>query len=225
MEYNSGELYVPVDKINQHQGFGLTVDVVILGYCDELRVLTISSDMPPFKGLPSLLGDVILPDERLKAGAARILKHYTGLERIPLEQLGAFDDPDRHPFGRVITLGFFSLVHLTNEHHQISPRFNAKWIPVDQIDEMAFDHKKILNAALNHIRSNIDRITVKYGAPQKTFTMSALQRFHEVILGEPLDKRNFIKRVKNQGYVQDTGKLQTNVSHRPGKLFKIIQPN
>jgi 8-oxo-dGTP diphosphatase len=223
MENHSGELYVPLDKISDQSGFGLTVDVVILGYTDELNVLTIESDMPCFKGLPSVLGDIILPAERLAAGAARILKHYTGLEGLPLEQLGAFDDPDRHPVGRVITIGFFSLVHLNNSHFEINPRFGAKWVPVKQITKMAFDHKKILDAALCHMRGNIDRITLRYGAPQKTFTLSTLQRYHEDILGEPLDKRNFIKRLKNLGYIQDTGKRQTNVSHRPAKLFKLAR--
>jgi len=215
------QMNVPEERIHNQPRFGMTVDVVIFGYCEDLKVLTIESDMKPYKGLPSLLGDIISPNERLVDAAARILKHYTGMEGLPLEQLGAFDELDRHPLGRVITIGFFSLIRLTDDDLSDHTPYHAKWVPVKDIHDMAFDHKQILNAALQHVRSNIDLITQKYGALPEAFTLSKLQHFHEVILGESLDRRNFRKRIMNQGYVRETGKLQTNVSHRPAKLFKL----
>ena len=46
-----------------------------------------------------------------------------------------------------------------------------------------------------------------------------LQDLFEVILGRPLVKQNF--RVKISKYVEELDELQTNVGHRPAKLYKL----
>jgi len=55
----------------------------------------------------------------------------------------------------------------------------------------------------------------------KTFSLSELQNLYESILGETLDKRNFRKKILSMGIVEDTGELQSNVNHRPAKLYRF----
>lgn len=221
MESNSSQLNVPNIRIQDQKSFGLTVDVTLIGYDGQLHLLTLESDMPSFKGLPSLLGDVVIESERLVDAAQRILEQYTGLSNIDLRQLGAFDQVDRHPLKRVITIAFFGIVNLNEQRPSFSKGHRLSWTPVEDITDMAFDHMQITQATLRHIRSNLERYIAEFDVLPPAFALSDLQKLHEVILDEELDKRNFRKRMINQGYIVSTGELQKNVSHRPAELYAL----
>ncbi len=222
MDQRSDNINVSIDRIDDQHKFGLSVDVVILGYdLESVKVLVIDSDMIPFKDQPSLLGDLVFPGERLSAAAARILKKHTGLEHITLEQLGAFDGPDRHPVDRVISIGYFSVVNIDDCHLKPTPSGHARWVDLDDLEDMAFDHRLILDDGVNRVRKNIDQTMTTFDVLPEEFTMSELQKFQEIILGKELDKRNFRKRVINMGLITSTGRFQKNVSHRPAELFRL----
>jgi len=50
------------------------------------------------------------------------------------------------------------------------------------------------------------------------FTLSELQGTCETVLGRPLDKRNFRKKLIGSGIVRPTGKLLRQAVGRPGQL-------
>ena len=57
----------------------ISVDCVILGFDGEtLNVLLIQSDLEEFKGMWSLLGDLVRPEENLDKAPYRVLKERTG---------------------------------------------------------------------------------------------------------------------------------------------------
>ena len=56
--------------------------------------------------------------------------------------------------------------------------------------------------------------------PEK-FSIQQLQKLYEKILDVQIDKRNFRRRLKNQGYLIDLEELQDDVSHRPAKLYSF----
>ena len=122
----------------------LTVDCVIFSFEENaLKVLLIKSDLAQFKDKLSLLGDNVQVHEDLDTAANRVLKERTGMNNVFLEQVHTFSRPDRHPGGRVITTVYASLLNI--KHHELIIHDNElKWHVVNQISEMAFDHKQIL---------------------------------------------------------------------------------
>jgi 8-oxo-dGTP diphosphatase len=44
---------------------------------------------------------------------------------------------------------------------------------------------------------------------------------YEAILGIKLDRRNFRKKFFSMDFLIDTGEMEENVRHRPGKLYKF----
>ena len=103
------------EKRNRKDYFNIavSVDCVILGYENkELKVLLIESDLEEFKGLYSLLGDLVGPDEDLDTASYRVLKDRTGLDDVYLEQVLSFGNIDRHPSGRVVTTAYYSLLDI-----------------------------------------------------------------------------------------------------------------
>ena len=58
----------------------------------------------------------------------------------------------------------------------------------------------------------------------EAFTLSELQRVYETVQGEPLDKRNFRKRILALDLIEETGRLRRSGSHRPAREYRIKHP-
>ena len=55
----------------------------------------------------------------------------------------------------------------------------------------------------------------------KLFTLSQLQSLYEAIYGEPMDKRNFRKRVAEMDFIEKTDKIDKLGSKRGAALYKF----
>ena len=212
----------PVQLAPEFQ-FALSVDCVIFGYDrGVLKVLLIESDLDPYKGQWSLLGDLLRPDENLDQASHRILKERTGVNDMFLEQVKTFSSIDRHPAGRVITTAYFALVNVKDyqlkklDHH-------LHWHVVSDIQNLAFDHKEILHQSLFALRKKIQEEPVIFNLLEKKFSMRDLQQVFEQILGVELDRRNFRKKIFSTGLLKDEDEMEKQVNHRPGKLYSFNQ--
>lgn len=202
----------------------LSVDCVILSFEDnELKVLLIKSDLEEFEGQWSLLGDLVRPDEDLDAASYRVLRERTGLENVYLEQVYTFGQVDRHPAGRVVTTAYFSLVNILNHELKLSNN-ELHWHPVKDIQTMAFDHLPILNKCLDQLREKIYDHPVVFNLLPEKFSLRALQSLFESILGVKVDRRNFRKKIFLMNWLEDVNELEQDVPHRPGKLYRFVQP-
>jgi 8-oxo-dGTP diphosphatase len=211
-----------IEKINHLDYFNIavSVDCVIFGYDKkELKVLLIKSDLEEFKTLWSLLGDFVRPDEDLDSASYRILKERTGLDDVYLEQVHSFGDVNRHPSGRVITTAYYSLIDI--KHHQLKLTHNElHWHKVDEVKQMAFDHKKILDTSLARLREQVMEHPIIFNLLPEKFSLRELQGLYQAILGYKLDRRNFRKKIANKNWLIDLDEMENDVPHRPGKLYK-----
>lgn len=218
----SDKIVEALSPIDEELKLAFTVDCVIFGYDNEdLKVLTIECNMEPYLGMPSLLGDFITEDEDADTAAKRILKYCTGNEEIYLEEVKSFSKPDRHPFGRVITIAFYSLVAIPHTELTDAAGKHLKWRSVDEIDCMAFDHKEILDECLSQLRHSLREKPIGFELLPKKFSLKQLQSLYEVVLGIELDKRNFRRKLRSLNILIDLEEQQREVSHRPAKLYKF----
>lgn len=199
----------------------LSVDCVILGFeNNELKVLLIRSDLEEYKDQWSLLGDLVGPEEDLDTAPYRVLKERTGLEDVFLEQVHTFGDVGRHPAGRVITTAYYSLVN--SKDHQLKLAHNQlHWHPVNEIQHLAFDHKKILDTCMKQLQERIMEHPVVFNLLPQKFSLRELQSLYEAILGTKLDRRNFRKKFFLMDWLVDVNELEQDVPHRPGKLYQF----
>ncbi|MBS1915056.1 MAG: NUDIX hydrolase [Bacteroidetes bacterium] len=200
---------------------GISVDCVIFGFDEnELKVLLIKSDLEKFKNKWSLLGDLINKNEDLREAAYRILEERTGLRDVYLEQVKAFGEAMRHPAARVVTIAYCSLINI--QHHQLKILDNElHWHKIKSIDEMAFDHKKILTVCYEWLQKRIQEHPLGFSLLPGKFSLRELQNLYEAILNIKLDRRNFRKKFFSMGLLEDTQEYETDVPHRPGKLYKF----
>jgi len=212
-----------LEKISHLDYFNiaLSVDCVIFGYDNkELKVLLIKSDLEEFSDLYSLLGDLVRPDEDLDSAPYRVLKNRTGMDDVYLEQVHTFGSIGRHPSGRVVTTAYYSLIDIT--HHNLRLDHNdLHWHTVSDVKKMAFDHMLILNTCLEQLRNQIMENPVAFNLLQDKFSLRELQEVYEAILDIKLDRRNFRKKIAAKDWLQDLNEMETNLSHRPGKLYGL----
>ena len=101
----------------------------------------------------------------------------------------------------------------------------AKWFPIDSLPELAFDHKDIIDTALERLRQRIHFEPIGFHLLDKEFTMPQLQNIYIAILNPPADdnklrdRRNFPKKMLKLGYIKDTGRCVTGNPYRSPKLY------
>jgi 8-oxo-dGTP diphosphatase len=214
-------IYAPGFDMDNYFQIAVSVDCVIFGFDDNvLKVLLIKCNLPEFENKWSLLGDLVRPEEDLDSASYRILKERTGLDDVYLEQVHTFGSLDRHPKGRVISTAFYSLVNI--RHHQLKLSDNElHWHPVNEISEMAFDHKLILDTCYERMQQKIREEPIVFNLIEKKFSLRELQNLYEAILGLKLDRRNFRKKFFLTGLLVDTHELEKDVPHRPGRLYRF----
>lgn len=209
---------------NIHSAFfniALSVDCVIFGYEEKsLKVLLIKSDLKEFEGLYSLLGDLVQPEEDLEEAPYRVLEQRTGLRDVYLQQVYTFGAVNRHPSGRVITTAYYSLVDIKKHNPGLTDN-ELHWHRVNEVKELAFDHKLILDTCLCRLRNEMMEQPVGFNLLSEKFSLRELQDLYEAILGVSLDRRNFRKRIMLKNWLVDLNEMEDDVPHRPGKLYKL----
>ena len=201
----------------------ITVDSVVFGYDEaDLKVLLVQRKAAPFKGRWAFPGGFVEMNEALDAAARRELQEETGIVRPYLEQLYTFGAPKRDPRGRTISVAYYGLVKLSE--HPLRAASDAKavgWFPVAHLPPLAFDHDAILRVALDRLKGKIRYEPVGFELLPARFPLSELQRLYETILGQPLDKRNFRKKILSMGLLAETGETQKAVAHRAARLYRF----
>ncbi len=204
----------------------VSTDCVVFGYgIDGLRVMLIEIGAAEHKGKWALPGDRVFVNEDLDQAAVRVLQELTGLENIPLQQAHAFGSADRVPGKRVVTIGFYTIINKMDVRPMPSRwAQSAKWFDVNKIPKLTYDHNAIITYALqklrNRLRHSNRRTPLWESVLPEHFTLSELQHFYEVVLDRKFDKGNFRKKLNEMPYLIETEIFQTDVSHRPARLYK-----
>jgi hypothetical protein len=88
-------------------------------------------------------------------------------------------------------------------------------------EPMISDHRRILATAVSRLRGKLKYRPVVFELMPESFTLSALQRTVEAVLGAPLHKQNFRRSLERAELVQGLGRLETDTGGRPAELFRF----
>jgi 8-oxo-dGTP diphosphatase len=206
-----------------HPRPALAVDCVVFGFLEKgLRILLVERGIPPFEGRWALPGGFVRIDEGLEEAARRELREETGLTKLFLEQLATFGEVDRDPRERVVSVAWYALVSAEQVvPHGGSDARRAAWFDLADLPPLAFDHRKIVDTARRRLEGKIRWQPIGFELLPPKFTLSGLQRLYEVVLGRPLDKRNFRKKVAALGLIEPLDEVESGVSHRAARLYRF----
>lgn len=208
------------------QHIKVSVDAVVFGYFEKsvMHLLLIKRNIAPFKGQWALPGGLVLDEEDLDTAAWRELKEEAGIQPDYLEQLYTFGKVARDPRNRVVSVVYFGLVNPSYHRLQAdTDAADAHWFSIDRLPELAFDHQAIIEKALDRLRTKIQYEPIGFNLLQKEFSFSDLEDLYQTIVGNPIDRRNFRKKIMGYGLLDETQKLRKEGSGRPSKLFTFNQ--
>lgn len=191
----------------------VTVDVLVFGINNknEFCVLMSKRNEMPFKNQWALPGSFVGFEENLEDTVYRIFKNKLNIETVGVEQLYTFGDVNRDPRTRVISIAYWGFL---SDINKVEENDNLKWINVEEVENMtdiAFDHKDIIRLAVNRLRNKITYASIALGLVKDyhRFTIHELKTIHEAILDRKLDTANFRKMFNNkfvrEGIVMKTG--------------------
>jgi 8-oxo-dGTP diphosphatase len=200
----------------------VTVDIVIFTIQNkELKVLLVKRNIEPFKEKWAIPGGFVRINESLEEAAQRELQEETGIKKVYLEQLYTFGNVKRDPRGRVITVSYMALVNseniILNATTDVS---DAKWFSINNLPILAFDHKDILDYAIQRLKWKFEYTTVAFSLLSKEFTIRQIQDIYEIVFNKKFDKRNFAKKLLSINILQEKA-IKRNVSHRPPRLYSL----
>lgn len=208
----------------------VAVDLILTSVVDGApAVLLHRRDAPPHAGCWALPGGFVGIGEALDEAARRVLRTKARMDDAYLEQLYTFGAPDRDPRMRIVSIAYCAL--LPAERFAAAPGLAlarvvaadggtaTAWIDGEPVS-LAFDHGAMLDLAIRRLRGKLDWSPVAFALLPDRFTLRALQDVHEAILGRPVNKSAFRRRLIDSGRLVATGERETGASFRPAELYR-----
>ena len=81
----------------------------------------------------------------------------------------------------------------------------------------------IIDYAVTRLQWKIEYTNVVYSLLPDEFTFSRLQSIYEAILGKPLDKRNFRKKILSLKILKGTGEKKKSGRARPAEMYRFCE--
>ena len=193
----------------------IAVDAVIFTIHEcKLKVFLHIREKEPFKDKKELPGGLLHPNETADETLNRKINETLGIKKIFFNQFFTFTEPKRDPRERTVSIGYIAMI----DNHKINDF--SKWYDYSSIKDLAFDHLEIVKKAREHLKNEINSITVKQFMPE-LFPLNLLQEVYEIIEEKKYDNRNFRRNMINNEIVIETTKTEKDVSHRPANLYKF----
>ncbi|PID64413.1 MAG: NUDIX hydrolase [Gammaproteobacteria bacterium] len=204
----------------------ITVDSVLFTYHEgHLKVLLVERFNHPDKGLWGLPGGFVdlARDATLEDTALRKLREKTAVTPPYLEQLHTFGNNSRDKRSWSVTICYTALIAYQDCAAHVSTVTDVKWVSLEDLEgmQLAFDHRSIIDHARERLRQKaLYSIVPAYALPEK-FSLPELQHLHEVLIGKPIQKKSFRRRIEQAELLIDTGEKRSDGSGRPASLYRM----
>lgn len=209
----------------EHPTILCTVDIVLLTLRDgALHVLLQRRSAEPFAGALALPGGYIHAQEDADAAdaAARVLRDKTGLVSPYLEQLATFAGPGRDPRGWSVSIAHVALLPEELLAAEASAGGQRVLRPVAHLPALPFDHRHIVEQAVLRVRRKSQYSSLPVYLCGERFTLPQLQSVYEAVLGEPINKVSFRRKIDELGVVEPIeGERAGGGAHRPAQLYRL----
>lgn len=206
------------------QGIHL-LSVVFTVRSGKFKTLLVNRKLEPFKNLWAIPGGALYNDESVESGLSRELFEKTGICDIEHKHFGIYSDVDRAPNFRMVALAYVSVIDSEKVDilNQTSHTNDADWWDINSLPEMAFDHKIMIEDAINYLRCHLYDSNIMKNLFPKEFTLPEIHKAYESVLETKIDRRNFRKKLILDGVIEDTGKVFVKTGTKSSKLYKFVK--
>ena len=219
----------------------IAFDSVIFGFNGkDLKILVLQYHNT---GLFALPGGFVRRNESLQDAVTKGVVQRTGINNLYLEQFYTFGGLDRSDskamerilkmngldpkanewlLDRFISIAYYALINF----EEVNPVPDAladsiDWYSLDELPPLMMDHNEIVQNALDTLRANLDRKLLGMNLLPEKFTMKELQNVYEKIMGEPLNRIAFQRKMLATNALIRLEKRFTGGAHRAPYLYSF----
>lgn len=221
----------------------LSVNCVIFGFHDKSLHVVVNKIAVQKESLTLLPGGFIGQREHVTDAVERIVRESTGLENILFKQFAVFGAADRSfrmdgmlkgmrltsaersivkwVSKRFVSICFLALVDY--REIELSPtQFldAAQWLSVKREKELGMDHAAIVKAARETLLKEMPYTPIASNLLPARFTLPELHALVEAILGRPVDRPNFRRKILSTGMLVKVGTDKSS-NRRPADVYKF----
>lgn len=188
-----------------------------------VKVLLIRRNNEPYKDKWALVGGALYNNETVLDGMKREIKEKTGINDIELYYSNIYSRVDRSPIMRMVGLSYVGFLDIekVNLLKETDKTNDSDWFPINNIPELAYDHNEILNDSILKLRELIYDSDILKSLFPNTLTLPEIQSVYETILDKKIDRRNFRKKLINDGVIVDINNEKNYIGKKPAKLYKF----
>ena len=176
-------------------------------------------------GEPKLLRERIIPaledwvggaDDNLRTARRRRANIAFGLEGLAWEEERTLDR-----YELMYEAGLVVEAWRDRNDAQLDPPMRTKPQGNETGAPMISDHRRMLATAIGRLRGKLKYRPVIFEMTPPHFTLLALQRTVEAIVGFEFHKQNFRRSVEKSGFITPTGETSQDAGGRPAALFRV----
>lgn len=193
-----------------------------------LQVLLAKRQQAPFVGEMGLPGGVLRIDldDSLEAAVQRVAQERLGTVLPHVRQVVAVGGAGRDPRAPWAMTVVYRAVLSDELPLQAGKRVQELlWVDVHQqvsLDEtLAFDHAQLIRHAIAGLRAEVQALQFAPGFMSREFTLPQLQARSEAVLGVPLNKVTFRRRVEEAGILREVPGKMIGGAHRPAQVWEF----
>jgi ADP-ribose pyrophosphatase YjhB (NUDIX family) len=199
----------------------VTLAVVLQVRRGKLQVLLWQRARDPFRGAWALPGGSLARGETLEQSIRGHLATKVDVRELShLEQLETLSDPDRSPKEWQLATTYLGLVP-----SDLDPELpeDTEWQPVDDLPELAFDHRAIVLAGRERLRAKLSYTNLGFALAPAEFTISELRDLYVAALGHDVSATNLQRVLVRRNVLEPTGRRRASgpSGGRPGSLFRF----
>lgn len=199
--------------------FAVAVDLVIFRiFENKFQVLLVERGVEPFKNSWALPGGFVQEKESVDAAALRELAEETSVEEFNghLEQLGTYGEVDRDERMRVVSVAYWAFVSSETLIESGTDAKSVKFVNIEDLENLAFDHTKIINDGIERARAKLEYSTVATSLCPKLFTIPQLINVYETVWGAKVHKGNLRRKIlATPNFVVPTGTMLKTKTRGP----------
>ena len=101
-------------------------------------------------------------------------------------------------------------------------RYQAEWVALSEVKDLAFDHNQIIDEALQYVRQYVEfNPAALFDLLPRKFTAAQLRKLYERVYGKEMDARNFHKKILLMEYVVPLEEREQGVAHRAARYYRF----
>lgn len=201
----------------------VTTDAVTVSWSSQagLRVLLIKRANPPYQDYWALPGGFVEEHEDLPDACARELEEETGVQAVTMVQIGAWGKPGRDPRGRNVSVAYLAVARAESEEARAgSDAAQVGWHRADDVPSLAFDHKDIVAAGVDRLRSLAADTHLVFALLPERFRLEELQGVLTDVRGELVAEGEAMAMAKRARVVKEAA-----AGGREVELYRCVTPD